>query len=122
MNVAPVIAPTAAAVTPATNAFTRALRANRVIRRAGDHKKVEITMTKYIGVLLAASAVAALTVPVPGTFAQPKGDKVTISGEVVDTWCYLEGGDHGAAHAPAPRCAPRPAMRSRSWMRKARCT
>jgi hypothetical protein len=31
-------------------------------------------------------------------FAQPKGDTVTVKGEVVDLWCYLEGGDHGAAH------------------------
>src|SRR5262245_31313906 len=32
------------------------------------------------------------------TFAQPKGDKVTVKGEVVDLWCYLEGGDRGADH------------------------
>ena len=31
--------------------------------------------------------------------AQPKGDKVTISGEVVDTWCYLEGGDRASVDA-----------------------
>ena len=31
-------------------------------------------------------------------FAQPKGDKVTVKGEVVDLWCYLEGGDRGADH------------------------
>src|SRR5689334_5305508 len=30
--------------------------------------------------------------------AQPKGDTVTLKGEVVDLWCYLEGGDHGAEH------------------------
>src|SRR3954471_24918141 len=30
--------------------------------------------------------------------AQPKGEKVTLKGEVVDLWCYLEGGDHGAEH------------------------
>ena len=29
--------------------------------------------------------------------AQPKGEKVTVKGEVVDMWCYLEGGDRGAA-------------------------
>src|SRR5213594_4936440 len=29
--------------------------------------------------------------------AQPKGTKVTVTGEVVDLWCYLEGGDRGAA-------------------------
>jgi len=31
-------------------------------------------------------------------FGQPKGDRVTVKGEVVDMWCYLEGGDHGADH------------------------
>lgn len=31
-------------------------------------------------------------------FGQPKGDAVTIKGEVVDLWCYLEGGDRGAEH------------------------
>ncbi len=31
-------------------------------------------------------------------FAQPKGDTVKVKGEVVDLWCYLEGGDHGPAH------------------------
>jgi hypothetical protein len=30
--------------------------------------------------------------------AQPKGDTVKVKGEVVDLWCYLEGGDHGAEH------------------------
>ncbi len=30
--------------------------------------------------------------------AQPKGPTVTVNGEVVDLWCYLEGGDHGASH------------------------
>jgi len=29
---------------------------------------------------------------------QPKGDTVTVKGEVIDLWCYLEGGDHGAEH------------------------
>jgi hypothetical protein len=29
--------------------------------------------------------------------AQPKGTKVRVTGEVVDLWCYLEGGDRGAA-------------------------
>jgi len=31
-------------------------------------------------------------------FAQPKGDTVKVKGEVVDLWCYLEGGDHGPDH------------------------
>jgi hypothetical protein len=38
--------------------------------------------------------------------AQPKGDRATIKGEVVDLWCYLEGGDRGAAKkACATTCA-----------------
>ncbi len=32
------------------------------------------------------------------TFAQPKGETVKVKGEVVDLWCYLEGGDRGADH------------------------
>ena len=31
-------------------------------------------------------------------FGQPKGETVTVKGEVVDLWCYLEGGDRGADH------------------------
>jgi hypothetical protein len=30
-------------------------------------------------------------------FAQPKGVTVTIRGEAVDLWCYMEGGDRGPA-------------------------
>jgi hypothetical protein len=30
-------------------------------------------------------------------FAQPKGPTVTVKGEAVDLWCYMEGGDRGAA-------------------------
>jgi len=36
----------------------------------------------------------------------PKGQEVTIKGEVIDLWCYLEGGDHGADHKDcATMCA-----------------
>lgn len=31
-------------------------------------------------------------------FSEPKGESVKVTGEVVDLWCYLEGGDHGAEH------------------------
>ena len=31
-------------------------------------------------------------------FAQPKGDTVKVKGEVVDLWCFLEGGDRWADH------------------------
>ena len=38
--------------------------------------------------------------------AQPKGEQATIKGEVVDLWCYLEGGDRGPAKkACATACA-----------------
>jgi hypothetical protein len=41
---------------------------------------------------------AALMVLAPQRAAmQPKGEHVTVTGEVVDMWCYLEGGDRGPA-------------------------
>jgi len=43
------------------------------------------------------AAVAVLLTAVVG-LAQPKGLTVTVKGEVVDLWCYLEGGDRGASH------------------------
>jgi hypothetical protein len=42
-----------------------------------------------LGTLLFAAAVAV---------GQPKGPEMTVKGEVVDQWCYLEGGDHGPSH------------------------
>ena len=41
---------------------------------------------------------ALLLLGVVSVFGEPKGDNVKIKGEVVDLWCYLEGGDHGADH------------------------
>jgi hypothetical protein len=38
--------------------------------------------------------------------AQPKGERITVTGEVVDMWCYLEAGDRGPAKkACATACA-----------------
>ena len=38
--------------------------------------------------------------------AQPRGERATVTGEVIDMWCYLEGGDRGAAKkACATACA-----------------
>lgn len=45
--------------------------------------------------VIAVAAVLLVTWP---TLGQPKGPKVTVTGEVVDLWCYLEGGDQGAKH------------------------
>ena len=51
---------------------------------------------KIIRVLFVAPALLVLGVWL--AFGQPKGETVTVKGEVVDLWCYLEGGDHGAGH------------------------
>jgi hypothetical protein len=38
--------------------------------------------------------------------AQPKGKSITATGELVDMWCYFEGGDHGPQHkACSTACA-----------------
>ena len=38
--------------------------------------------------------------------AQPKGSTVSVKGEVVDMWCYMESGEHGPSHkACATACA-----------------
>ena len=43
-------------------------------------------------------AVCVVLAAAPATLsAQPKGARVTITGEAVDMWCYLEGGDRGPA-------------------------
>jgi len=47
----------------------------------------------------------ALLIVVAG-LAQPKGPTATVKGEVVDLWCYLEGGDHADKHKEcATTCA-----------------
>ena len=40
---------------------------------------------------------ALVTVGTRFVSGQPKGQHSTITGEVVDLWCYLEGGDRGPA-------------------------
>ena len=40
-------------------------------------------------------AVAAVITTIVPLRAQPQGERTTIKGEVVDMWCYLEGGDRG---------------------------
>src|SRR2546425_7302932 len=54
-------------------------------------------MNRRIVYSVLALSVALSLSDMPAT-AQPKGDAVTLKGEVVDLWCYLEGGDHGAGH------------------------
>lgn len=49
--------------------------------------------TRKIGIV-----VIPVLIATAAALAQPKGPTVTVKGEVVDLWCYLEGGDHGASH------------------------
>jgi hypothetical protein len=44
------------------------------------------------------AALPLLLLGVTPTFAGPQGETVKVKGEVIDLWCYLEGGDHGAEH------------------------
>ena len=51
-------------------------------------------------------AAVVLVLTVRTALGQPKGEEVTVKGEVIDLWCYLEGGDHGADHKDcATMCA-----------------
>ena len=45
-----------------------------------------------------AGASLVLALGIVSAFAQPKGDTVKVKGEVVDLWCFLEGGDRGKDH------------------------
>ena len=57
-------------------------------------------------IVFAATALMVLVLVVFAALGQPKGPKVTVKGEVVDLWCYLEDGSHGADHkACAVTCA-----------------
>lgn len=51
-----------------------------------------MTKLRNVGLCLVMTLSAALVV-----FAQPKGPTVTVKGEAVDVWCYMEGGDRGPA-------------------------
>ncbi len=50
-------------------------------------------------VMLRISAMlTALLLAASAALGQPKGPRVTVKGEVVDLWCYFEGGDRGPKH------------------------
>lgn len=56
--------------------------------------------------VLAFVAASLLVLPISTVLGEPKGEKVKVKGEVVDLWCYLEDGSHGADHkACAMQCA-----------------
>jgi len=60
-------------------------------------------MRALLGAFAAFTMLLAATVSV---VAEPKGQHATINGEVVDMWCYLEGGDRGPSKkACATACA-----------------
>ena len=42
-------------------------------------------------------AVVMLATGIPTLWAQPKGARITATGEVVELWCFLEAGDRGPA-------------------------
>ena len=42
-------------------------------------------------------AVIMLAAGIPTLWAQPKGARITATGEVVEMWCFLEAGDRGPA-------------------------
>lgn len=59
---------------------------------------------QLLSIMLTGALVGIFTIAAP--FAQPKGERLTVSGEVVEMWCYLEAGDRGAAKkACATACA-----------------
>ena len=59
---------------------------------------------QLLSVAFTASLVGVFSIAAP--FAQPKGERLTVTGEVVGMWCYLEAGDRGAAKkACATACA-----------------
>ncbi|TLY31699.1 MAG: hypothetical protein E6K56_04460 [Ignavibacteria bacterium] len=56
--------------------------------------------------VLTAMLVALLTINVTSAMDQSKSKEKTVKGEVVDVWCYLDDGSHGAGHkACATTCA-----------------
>ena len=71
--------------------------------RLGFVKEGRVNMKTTLKVLTAVAVLGSLPLTMS---AQPKGERVTVSGEVVDMWCYLEGGDRGPAKkACATACA-----------------
>ena len=63
-------------------------------------------MRKLWLISVACLVVLAAVMAVTAVAAGPKGDKVTITGEPVDLWCYMAAGAKGADHkACATACA-----------------
>ena len=58
-------------------------------------------------------SVCVLTIAAP--VAHPKGERVAVSGEVVEMWCYLEAGDRGASKKACATACAKAAIRS-PWL------
>jgi hypothetical protein len=66
-------------------------------RRSKENSMQQRTAGVAVVIALATAIVA---------LAQPKGPTVTVKGEVVDMWCYMESGEHGSSHKTcATACA-----------------
>ena len=48
--------------------------------------------------------------------AQPRGERLTVTGEVVEMWCYLEAGDRGAAKKACATACAKAALTSTSGL------
>ena len=64
----------------------------------------------------------ALLIAGTSTQAQPKGERTTIEGEVVDLWCYLEGGDRGPAKKECATACAKAGNPTGCSTRRAICT
>ena len=93
-----------------TSAF--AARALRCDGRGGDAMRSVLTF--WASVLFFATTASLIV--------QPKRTRVTIQGEVVDMWCYLEGGDRGAAKKDCATACAKAGNRSQLSTTKALCT
>jgi hypothetical protein len=65
-------------------------RSRSSINRKGNYQ--QMTKLRNVGLGLVMTLSSALV-----GLAQPKGPTVTVKGEAVDLWCYMEGGDRGPA-------------------------
>src|SRR5262245_41440750 len=58
-----------------------------------DDSKEDCMQQRNTGMAVTVAFVAATI-----ALAEPKGPTVSVKGEVVDMWCYMESGEHGPSH------------------------
>jgi signal transduction histidine kinase len=82
------------------------VRSANGVTEVSNHERKGRDIMKSRNMLILLTVLAGLILVVLAALGQPKGTETTVKGEVVDLWCYLEGGDHGANHkACAISCA-----------------